>query len=374
MTSIINNYTKEEGIKMNEIDFNEITERDNLAVVYKVESLEPIAGKDRIELVHLKDCGYTTICEKGHKVGDLVVFIKYDTVVPDNELFTFMKDNKFRVKAKSFTEKNHDGWVTGKIYSQGIVLPLKSVTNFLDNILNWDLKEGNDVTSELGVKKYIPPVQGSGTSFGDMQSSGSFPTEIVSKTDELNICTYMNALDEIKGKPVYITQKLEGSSITCGYDLDGEFFVCSRNNKLKENDNKFWEGVANSDLKQKLSNIPDIIVQGELVGPGIQKNKLGLSQPFVFVFNMIDKTSRRRLNWHEMEAIEKQYQIALVPICCELSNFDWSFDKLQKYADIQKYSNGETAEGIVIRPQEPFYSDTISGDWSLKVINRNYSL
>lgn len=137
---------------MNEIDFNEITERDNLAVVYKVEKLEPIQGKDFIEIVYLKDCGYTTVCEKGHKVGDLVVFIKYDTIVPDNELFAFMKDNKFRVKAKSFTEKNHDGWVTGKIYSQGIVLPLKNVTNFLDDILSWDLKEGNDVTSELGVK------------------------------------------------------------------------------------------------------------------------------------------------------------------------------------------------------------------------------
>lgn len=359
---------------MNEIDFNEITERDNLAVVYKVEKLEPIQGKDFIEIVYLKDCGYTTVCEKGHKVGDLVVFIKYDTIVPDNELFAFIKDNKFRVKAKSFTEKNHDGWVTGKIYSQGIVLPLKNVTNFLDNILNWDLKEGNDITSELGVKKYIPPVQGSGTSFGNMQSSGSFPTEIVSKTDELNICTYMNALEEIIGKSVYLTQKLEGASITLGHNLDGEFFVCSRNNKLKEGDNKFWKGVENSNLRVKLSKLPNIVVQGELCGPGIQKNKLGLDKPMVFIFNAVDIKNRRRLSYDELLYLEKEFGIPLVPICCEINSFDWTFDKLQKYSDIQKYNNGETAEGIVIRPKEPFYSNVLKDTWSLKCINREYKL
>ena len=351
---------------MNEIDFNEITERNKLAVVYRVEALEPIQGKDRIELVHLKDCGYTTVCEKRHKVGDLVVFIKYDTVVLDNELFAFMKDFKFRVKAKSFTIKDHDDWVIGKIYSQGIVLPINRVIN--------DAQEGDDLTEYLGVKKYIPPVQGSGTSFGNMQATGEFPIELINKTDEENACSNMVALEEIVGLPVYVTQKLEGSSLTCGYDNDGEFFVCSRNNKLKEDDNKFWQAVDNAGLKEKLANIPNIIIQGELVGPGVQKNKLGLDKPMVYVFNMVEKIHRRRLTWDEMKQVEKEHGIELVPVCCELDSFDWSFEKLQNYSDIQKYANGEIAEGIVIRPQEPFYSKYLKGDWSLKIINRDYKL
>ena len=48
--------------------------------------------------------------------------------------------------------------------------------------------------------------------------------------------------------------------------------------------------------------------------------------------------------------------------------FDWTFDKLQKY------NNGETAEGIVIRPKEPFYSNVLKDTWSLKCINREYKL
>ena len=86
-----------------ENDTNEVSERDNLAVVARVEMLEPIPNKDFVELVHLKDVGYTFVCEKGHKVGDLVVYVKYGSIVPDNELFAWMKDSKFRVKAKSFS-------------------------------------------------------------------------------------------------------------------------------------------------------------------------------------------------------------------------------------------------------------------------------
>jgi hypothetical protein len=38
---------------LNEIEANEITDRDNLAVVYSVERLEAIPNKDRIELITL---------------------------------------------------------------------------------------------------------------------------------------------------------------------------------------------------------------------------------------------------------------------------------------------------------------------------------
>ncbi len=361
---------------MNEIEATEITERNNLAVVGVIEEIKPIPGKDFVELVKIKDCGYTFICEKIHKINNLVVFIKYDTVVPDNKLFEFMKNCKFKVKAKSFTVKNELGEVIDKIYSQGIVLPVLKIYEYLDTkneYFGW-LKEGMDLTQHLDIKKYIPPVQGSGSSFGNIQAVGSFPTELVNKTDELNICSVMKALPEIKGLPVYITQKLEGSSLSCGFDNEGEFFVCSRNNKLKENDNKFWEAVRKNDIEAKLSNIPDIILQAELVGPEIQKNKLGLSEVTLFIFNMIDKKDRRRLSWTEMKDIATKYDIPLVPVCCEIESFDWDFNKLQEYSDIQKYENGELAEGIVIRPMKPFCSSYIKTDWSLKCINRNYKL
>jgi RNA ligase (TIGR02306 family) len=223
---------------INEIEANEVTERDNLAVLYRVERLEAIPNKDNIELVHMAQCGFTAVCQKGHAVGDLVVFVKYDSILPQNELFDFMKEFKYRVKAKSFTIRNEFDTVVGKIYSQGIVLPVNKVFEFVseqsemnddESGLSECFYEGDDVTSILGVTKYIPPVSGG---MGNMQSKGDFPTHLVSKTDEVNLASKMRVLEELKGKKVYITLKIEGSSLSVVPEGD-EVNVCSRN-KWKE--------------------------------------------------------------------------------------------------------------------------------------------
>jgi RNA ligase (TIGR02306 family) len=384
---------------LNEIDANEVTERDNLAVVYSVERLEAIPGKDRIELVHLTDCGYTTICEKGHSVGDLVVFIKYDTVLPKNELFEFMADYKYRVKSKSFTEKNEAGEVVKKIYSQGIVLPIGVVREFIiksGTLKLWDddyescgecvtiigagkpntpIAEGSDFTEILEIKKYIPPVAG-GSGFGEMRTKGSFPTHIISKTDEMNLASKVRALDELQGKAVYITQKIEGSSVSCFLeDNTQELIVCSRNNMITETETcKFWIAANKHNLKDKLIDYPWLAIQAELYGSGIQKNKLGIEGVDIAIFNMVDKRTRQRLGFKQMDFIAQTLGLPLVPVCCIIENFDWTFDQLQEFADIQKYPNGEIAEGIVVRPMEPFISQVLKEEWSFKVIGRDYKL
>ena len=361
---------------LNEVECCEVTDRLELAVVKRVKSLEPIPNKDRIELVHLVDCGFTFICEKGHQVGDLVVYVKYDSVLPKIELFDFMADFKYRVKAKSFTEKDNDGVVVKKIYSQGIILPQRAVAESLPQ-KTCIFVEGMDLTEFLGVTKYIPPVMtGAGSGFGEMRCKGSFPTHILSKTDEITLASKTRALEEIRGKAVYITLKIEGSSGTSYIDdATGELIVCSRNNMISETETcKFWIAARKHALSEKLFNESWLALQWELAGPGIQKNKLGLSEPTLFIFNMIAKGDRRRLEWYEMKNLAEIYHLPLVPLVMEIDSFDMSFDELQELADIQVYASGEVAEGIVIRPMEPFYSNVLKESWSVKVINRQYKL
>jgi RNA ligase (TIGR02306 family) len=370
----------------NEIVMTEVIERDMLSVVYIVERLESIPSKDRIELCILKNCGYTAVVEKGHQVGDKVVFIKYDSIVPNNELFDFMKESKFRVKCKSFTEKDDDGVVVKKIYSQGIVLPLQTVVGWYNNNKTdyceqlkdaEDILEGSDLTIELMITKYIPPVMtGAGSSFGEMRCKGSFPTHILSKTDETTLASKTRALEEIRGKAVYITLKIEGSSGTSYLDdATGELIVCSRNNMITETETcKFWIAARKHNLSEKLFKEPWLALQYELAGNGIQKNKLKIDGVDLFIFNMIVKETRRRLSWFEMKVIAEMYNIPLVPLVMEIKSFDMSFNELQELADVQKYDSGEDGEGIVIRPTEPFYSNVLKEDWSVKVINRNYHL
>lgn len=353
-----------------EIEFSEITDRDNLAVVGIIEKIETIPNKDRIALHYIKDCGYTFICEKIHSIGDKVVYVKYDTIVPDTDLFSFMKEFKFRVKPKSFTEKDDEGNIVKKIYSQGIVLPITLLPE-------GNYEDGQDLTEQLGVKKWIPPVINTGSSFGYMAKKGDFPTHLINKTDELNLAVRTRYLEEIKGKDVYFTLKIEGSSLSL-YQDDGrnELVVCSRNNQIGEHEtNKFWKAVNKYDLKQKLANnYQNFAFSGELYGEGIQKNKLGISGVDVMFYNVTEKNTKKRLGYYEMYDILDELEVPMVPLLMIVKNFDWTFEELQKFADEVKYANGETAEGIVIRCIEPQWCTKIRDWWSFKVINRNYKL
>lgn len=401
---------------LNETEAAEVTERDNLAVVAIVSKLEPIEGKDFVELVHLKDIGYTFVCEKIHKVGDKVVYVKYDSIAPGNELFDFLgSTDMVRIKQKSFTHKDADGTVVGKTYSQGIVLPLARVIEFtskrdcshsdmsvdIDALFQSQLwEDGDDLTFLLEIKKYIPKENGSGSSLGNMMKKCDFPSHIISKTDEVNCSSRTRALLELEGKSVYFTLKSEGSSCTAYVDPeDGVFNVCTRNNSLKEVEgSKFWEAVNKYNLKEQIpEKCPNIAIQGELVGPKIQSNHHGLSEPDLHVFTMTDiLDNKRRLSYNEMGIVADQLGLTLVKTVYLTNNFKivenidgdtwnpkddtidentvWTFDRLQKFADIQVYDNGSLAEGIVIRPCEPFLSQKLRINWSGKIINRDYRL
>jgi RNA ligase (TIGR02306 family) len=384
---------------LNDIESTEVLDRENLAVVARVERLEAIPLKDRIELVHLKDVGFTFICEKGHKIGDLVVYIKYDTIVPKNELFEFMKDFKYRVKQKSFTERDEEDNVVKKIYSQGIVLPLRIVDDFYFNHPR-KYDEGEDLTITIGVTKYIPPTISSGSSLGMMMKKGDFPTHLLSKTDEDNLASRTKALEELNGKAVYFTLKSEGSSLTCYVDPDlKEFNVCTRNNNLKECEgSKFWEAVNKYNLKELLpEKYPHLAISGECVGPKIQANHHGLTEVDLHVFTIVNiLDNRERLCYDEFCKVVNDMGLTKVPTvyttdCFKYeqgdfpddqfnpetdvrSNTVWTFERLQKFADIQRYRNGSLAEGIVIRPMECFVSQKLRTLWSGKILNREYKL
>jgi ATP-dependent RNA circularization protein (DNA/RNA ligase family) len=154
-----------------------------------------------------------------------------------------------------------------------------------------------------------------------------------------------------------------------------ELMVCSRNNQLGENEtNKFWQAVNKYNLKNMLKVNPDIVIQAECYGEGIQKNKLGIKGVDLAIFNVSRKSNRTRFGYHEMSEFCVNFGLPMVHVCCEINSFDWNFDKLQAYADIQRYSNGELAEGIVVRPFEPFMSQHLYDMWSVKIISREYKL
>ena len=349
---------------IDEIDANEIVDRKELAVIAPILDLVGIPGKDRIEFC--KVLGYTGVVECGkHEVGDLVLVVRYDSVVPEVPMFEWMRPFKFRVKTKKFNT------LEGPVYSQVIIIPNSVLKECPGCVLN----EGDDWTDLIGVKKWIPKSAGSGGStFGQMKSKGDFPSHIVSKTDEMNIQSKPILLEELNGMPYRITLKCDGSSMTCLIHPDtGLFTVCSRNNMLQEVEgNKFWEAAREYNIEECLLENPEIAIQMELVGPGIQSNKMRLRNTEIRVFNIIHMGDRQRVPDDNAITFCNRYKLPMAPELGRGDSFDYTLEELLGIASRLYPGTTEQAEGIVVRPRSPVFSHTLKEGLSFKVINQEF--
>ena len=101
--------------------------------------------------------------------------------------------------------------------SQGICFPLSILPE------GATLDEGADVTEQLGVRKWEPPVP---VGMGG-RVKGGFPG-FLPKTDETRVQVLEPVLERHRGRTFYVTEKLDGTSFTA-FLRDAEFGICSRN-------------------------------------------------------------------------------------------------------------------------------------------------
>lgn len=336
---------------------------EKYAVVAKILELNPIEGADRIETATV--LGWRVVTQKGlYNVGDLTVMIFPDTLIPKKFLDgAYQGDEKVRLKTVKLKGQ----------YSAGLLLPMSVVGN--------SFSEGDEVSELLGIEKWIAPASASIS--GD--AAGSFPTMIISKTDEMNIRSEPAAVLEantnvlFKDTPIVVTLKCDGSSGTF-ISKDDTFRVCSRNLELKETEaNVFWQAARKYKLKENLEAAGvNMAIQGEVCGPGIQGNPMKLDELTFFAFQMKDLSTNKWVSWDHFTDFCTCSQI---PHVKELYRFyvneePLDIDRLQEIANNAKYDNGRTnAEGIVVRPAKPIPSAALQKSWwSLKVMNQPYDM
>lgn len=112
-----------------------------LAHIEIIESLSPIEGADKIEVA--KVLGWQCVVKKGEfNVGDKIIYIEVDSVMPEKPEFEFLRDRKFRVRTIK---------LRGQV-SQGLVIPIP------DKLFTHTYPEiGFDCTELLGITKYLSP-------------------------------------------------------------------------------------------------------------------------------------------------------------------------------------------------------------------------
>lgn len=364
-----------------------------LASIQRINEIKSIPNADNIVMARV--LGYECVVKiQDFKLNDLGVYFEVDSLLPEKPEFEFLRDVKFRIKARKFRKQ----------VSMGLFMPLSILPK-------GDYKEGDDVTEILEVKNYEKMREDAQelteTNTINKHSNSRIVKALlkyslfrkiylkinvkhpksnwpswISRTDEERIQGTPSILMNNLGKSFYIGEKLDGQSKTAfsyfkkkyKFFNTKQFGVCSRNIWLKtDNNSSYWYVFKKYNIKDILMKYydEDIVIQGEVCGPGIQKNKYNLTDYELFVFNIIRNGVQVGVN--EMVFFCNTNGLKHVPILNEhfIANFE---NKTQnEIIDIMiEMSKGKSVinpkierEGIVVRLNE-------NPRISFKVINPNF--
>lgn len=353
----------------------------SLAHIERIISLSPIEGADKIEVATV--LGWQCVVKKGEfKVGEKVVYVEVDSVMPELPQYEFLKDRKYRVRTIK---------LKGQV-SQGLVIPIIE-----GNLNMYNLPIGTDVTEKLGITKYLTPSEREEITqqerklaneknklkkfmmryswfrklFLSRKQKSGFPYW-VSKTNEERIQNIPHVLEQFKDKEVYVTEKIDYQSGTWTGKLvprfNGwlgkilpkryQFVVCSRNLVTNAKNSLYWKIAKKYNIEQILRKNPTLTIQGEQGDTKIQGNKYGIKEPTMWVFNIIDHEKNYHYNWEEMYKFCLKHNLQTVPMLCYDKIPTW-YPKLSDLGstvqELVEFSKGKSVladiprEGIVIR-------------------------
>ena len=332
-----------------------------LASIQVIKELTPISGADAI--LCAKVLGWECVVKKTEfQVGDRCIYFEIDSVLPIAQWNDHLrKDPNKPLRIKTIK-------LRGQL-SQGLAMPLSILPT-------GEYELGQDVTELVGVTKYEPivPAHLSG------MVKGNFPA-FLHKTDETRLQSNPNILQEAIDKKLVLvgTLKMDGTSFTA-YRRDADFGVCSRNLDLKETeDNAHWKMTRKLKLEEILrSELRNLAIQGEMVGPGIQANRLGLIGVELYLFNLFDIDTGKYLSHTELSVFAEKHGLKVVPTVYRL-DFGGvvgprDVNHLLNIANDLNYDNGTPAEGIVWRSMCETHSEVLKGRLSFKTISSRFLL
>jgi len=376
-----------------------------LATVRKISNLLDIPDADLIKTAIID--GWTVVVKKDEfQVNDLCVYFEIDSFLPDGDpRWQHLVDKSSRtfegVKGHRLKTVR-----LRKQLSQGFAVPLAS---FIDDFIDSEYDEGQeigefffvgaDLTDFLDIKKWEAPIPAELSG----QVKGNFPG-FIPKTDQERCQNYREEIFVDNEDSRYeITMKLDGTSFTAYYNAVEEVHgtepvvggqmawaelvahdgVCGRNWELKTDDpanenNSLIRMYVDSGLQNILRLYgKNIAVQGELMGPGIQKNRENLTKHKLFIFDIYDIDNKRYFAPHERHAIlQELWDLGLdktfvdhVPVIAMAESLEdlgiFSIEALLQFAE---------GPSIIHLIREGLVFKRIDGEFSFKAISNKFLL
>ena len=359
---------------------------NSVCYVATINEIKPIEGADNIEQVVVG--GWNCIAQKNtYKINDFVIVATTDAIIPV-ELSDAMAVTNYLRKGQRVRTVKLRG-----VYSECLLIPMK----FNKQSLGDNYSEGKDMMEIMGIFKYEPPVKQIQLASGRK----------IKYKDNPNFHVYYKFpnLKNVKGMfteedYVEITRKIHGTNARYGivkktklafWDKVKKFFriadkfvdyefVYGSHNVEKGSDSQgfystdVWSTIIDKyDIKNKLwkffkenqefAEFENVIIYGEIYGPGIQKNyDYGLDEIEFAGFDItIDGVYESiASSWYSFNMLELPY----VPVLYE---GQWS----QEVQD--EYTFNNMIKGTKI-PHEGIVIKECTGDRRkvAKVINPDY--
>lgn len=351
---------------------NSVSADRPLAQIVKVKSCEPIKKTDN--LMHAMVLGWKVVINKNEKINvdDLVVYFSLDAML-DNLIERLLKSTNLDEGGIKFLNSLKGKPIkTKKImnaFSQGLIFTFDFLKKHGIDLTTIKLVEGENLTQFFGITKYVHDDELNQYAEGGTRSA--FP-DYIRKTDEHRIQDYPEHLDQIDDEDIIMTRKEDGCSATYVWN-NGKFYVCGRNYlwKKKDESNEVYFTIAEKFNIEKMMEQynKNIAIQGEIVGPKINGNRLKLKELDFKVFNIWDIDGQVYLTHDDIVNIIGKMKLNMVPVLFKgkLSKEERQLDALLERANKLKYECGSTAEGFVIKTQNRSISfKVISNDYLLK--------
>lgn len=378
--------------------------------VLTINTIEPIDGSDRIKLVTIRDSGWEVVvalsdCAPEEQAGGVgsdvactdssdlfrpggkVIYWRIDSI-PDPANCNTAKFGGLPLKTKK---------IRG-VYSQGLVGRIGWVRDYgLDPDC---LVDGDDLTQALLVTKGID--SGEEIQYKAHEIHLPFPADIP-QTDLPRVQDDMRRVRKLiaSGERMIGLRKEDGCSAT--YTLRAEttdelppvitssgeiverkleaaivdglaFVLCGRTwrwNKIDLGIRHYYDMAKKYDIDAKLRSLKvPIALQGEIVGPGINGNRLKLKELEFRVFKVWNKVNKYYYSREDVEALCTQLQLNIVPEVHDGAlSHEWvDYKKILKFTDGLKYDSGSPAEGAVFSTNAGHLGPYVT----FKVISNNY--
>lgn len=354
-----------------------------LASYRKIDTVRHHPNADALDIVTID--GWECVSKRDSFVpGDIAVYFEIGSLLPVKPQFEFLRKNCFKKTDNGEGFRIKTIKLRGEI-AQGLLMPIQDV--FTDTPAPAPFEDGFDLTEIIGVVKYETPVRNTGNGLIVGAPRGNFP-DFIPKTDQERLQNKYNKYSSIyKNDTFEVTLKLDGSSMTI-YHVNGEEEkrgICSRNNDLdidipmEDIRSHFLKVGIQKGLLDALSEYcrstgQSLALQGELMGPGVQKNRESLDDHYFYLFDIFDISSQKYLDSEERQNVywsllDINDNFRHVPIIRNIELFE-EFGNIQ---DICNWVDGapsiehKYAEGYV-------FKHLTNPHISFKVISRNYLL